>query len=132
MQADIVMPRGESERKHSLASIEPSDPLYEDVDVGGKKKRVRVSVKYIPDYPISLHLRLRTEFSPCISEIDIPDFLSAHVLIYITHHPSSSIFHLRFRFRFRPRRGPSRKVYLNETGRSYRRSSLGRIIWIKG
>lgn len=44
------MPRGESERKHSLASIEPSDPLYEDVDVGGKKKRVRVSVEYISTY----------------------------------------------------------------------------------
>ncbi|KAG7566884.1 hypothetical protein FFLO_01385 [Filobasidium floriforme] len=41
MAALLAKKAGRGECKHSLASIEPSDPLYEDVDVGGKKKRVR-------------------------------------------------------------------------------------------
>lgn len=53
--------------KHSLASIEPSDPLYEDVDVGGKKKRVRVSVGirfHLLPHSFHPYHRARTFFCP--------------------------------------------------------------------
>lgn len=74
--------------KHSLASIEPSDPLYEDVDVGGKKKRVRVSVGIArpPCHPFD-------NFSACLSpNLSLPARFGRYHVSVLTYTTLSPMF----------------------------------------
>lgn len=74
--------------KHSLASIEPSDPLYEDVDVGGKKKRVRVSVGIArpPCHPFH-------NFSACLSpNLSLPARFGRYHVSVLTYTTLSPMF----------------------------------------